>query len=307
MKTTKEILTAFKQKDIRALSRLISRAEDRDSSLYEVLASLYESAGKAKVVGFTGPPGAGKSSLINKLIKISREQKETVAVVAVDPVSPFTGGALLGDRIRLNDHFNDPNVYIRSLSTRGRLGGVSLASREVIHLTDAFGFDRVFVETVGVGQSEVDIKKLAQVTVVVLNPESGDGIQTLKAGVLEIGDIFVVNKSDREGALKLAGELKTMTEMANRPETPVLQTSLQDAKSIQALAATIDKFYGDSASLHVERRKAESKRTITELLNDYVERETKTWVEKNAETAKNPYEFMLNFLKVNPPGTLLPS
>lgn len=199
-----DILESFNNREIRALSRLISKAENRETeSLYEILASLYTKLGRAKRVGFTGPPGAGKSSLISRLIQIARNKKETAAVVAVDPVSPFTGGALLGDRIRLSDHYNDPGVYIRSLSTRGKLGGLSLATREVTHLLDAFGFDRIFIETVGVGQSEVEVRKMVPLTVVVLVPESGDAIQTLKAGILEVGNLFVVNKSDRGGADKV--------------------------------------------------------------------------------------------------------
>ena len=160
-------LAAFRKKEVRALSRFISRAEDRDPTLYPVLAELFSETGKANVIGITGPPGAGKSSLVNAFVKFAREEKKSVAVIAVDPVSPFTGGALLGDRIRLLDHFNDPNVYIRSLSTRGKLGGLSLATREVVHLADAYGFDYVLIETVGVGQSEVDIRNLADLTLVV--------------------------------------------------------------------------------------------------------------------------------------------
>jgi LAO/AO transport system kinase len=307
MKNDAEIVTAFRKKDIRALSRLISRAENRDVSLYPILAELYETTGNAQVMGFTGPPGAGKSSLINQLVKRARDQKKQVAVLAVDPVSPFTGGALLGDRIRLNDHFNDPGVYIRSLSTRGKLGGLSLASREVIHLADAFGFDRVFVETVGVGQSEVDIRRIAPTTVVVLTPESGDGIQTLKAGVLEIGDLFVVNKSDREGAAKMVSELKTMIEMANRPQTPILSTSLNDTGSIDQLYQTIETHFTTSKAEHATKRKSEAAQTLLELLQAYIEAEAKTWVKSHAEATKNPYEAILKFAQKYPAGTLLPS
>jgi LAO/AO transport system kinase len=302
MKTNREILEAFKSRDIRALSKLISRAEDRETGeFYEILSTLYPESGKAKRVGFTGPPGAGKSSIINRLVQISRDRKQTAAVVAVDPVSPFTGGALLGDRIRLSDHYNDPGVYIRSLSTRGKLGGLSLATREVTHLLDAFGFNRIFIETVGVGQSEVEIRKIVPLTVVVLVPESGDSIQTLKAGILEVGNLFVVNKSDRGGADKLAAELKTMVEFAGKPNTPILQTSLKEESSIDQLFDVIDK------TLATEQKKNDSESTLYDLLLAHIEPEIHQWVKQNAASTINPYDFMLKFSKKHPPGTLLPS
>ena len=230
--------------------------------------------------------------------------KKTVGVVAVDPVSPFSGGALLGDRIRLVDHFNDPGVFIRSLSTRGKLGGLSLATREVVHIADAFGFDNVIVETVGVGQSEVDVRKIADVTIVVLVPEWGDAIQTLKAGLLEIGDIFVVNKSDREGADRLVVELKNMLQMAHKEKTPVLATSSQDEPSVRLLFKEVGGFLSRERELIEKRRQAHLGETATELLQDLVAAEAREWVGRHATSVTNPYEFIQEFRKKHPPGSL---
>ncbi|MCB0406237.1 MAG: methylmalonyl Co-A mutase-associated GTPase MeaB, partial [Bdellovibrionales bacterium] len=220
------LLEEFNKKSLRALSKSISGAENRDPDILEMLAKLYDQTGRARIFGITGPPGAGKSTLVSHFVKYIRQKKQSVAVIAVDPMSPFTGGALLGDRIRLIDHFNDEKVFIRSLSTRGKLGGLSVASRQVIDLVDAFGFDYVIVETVGVGQSEVDIRNLADATLVVLVPEAGDSIQTIKAGLLEIADIFVIHKSDREGAEKLQNSLSDVVRFAEK-QTPVLLSSIQ--------------------------------------------------------------------------------
>jgi LAO/AO transport system kinase len=191
-----------------ALARAISVVENARPGFEQLLAEVHRSLGKARRIGITGPPGAGKSTLVERLVTAYRAAGLKVAVVAVDPTSPFTGGALLGDRIRMESVALDQGVYIRSMATRSSLGGLATTTREVCDLLDAAGFDRILVETVGVGQSELDVARMADSTVLVLVPESGDGIQTLKSGVMEIADIFVVNKADRSGADKLRQEIE---------------------------------------------------------------------------------------------------
>ena len=193
-----------------ALARAISLVENGRDGFEDLLSVLYPRVGGAHRIGITGPPGAGKSTLVEGLVKGYREQGQTVAVIAVDPTSPFSGGALLGDRIRMESVTLDPGVYIRSMATRGALGGLATTTREVCDVVDAFGFDRIIVETVGVGQSELEIAATADTAILVLVPESGDGVQVLKAGVMEIADIYVVNKADRSGADKLRQEIEVM-------------------------------------------------------------------------------------------------
>jgi LAO/AO transport system kinase len=199
--------------DVRSASRLMRWIDDRDPGAIPELQALFSRTGRARIVGITGSPGTGKSTLTDTLIGAYRRQGKTVGVVAVDPTSPFTGGALLGDRIRMQDHATDPGVFIRSLATRGALGGLSRASSDVVRVLDAMGKDVILVETVGVGQDEVDVARLAHTTIVVLVPGMGDDVQAIKAGILEVADVFAVNKADHEGADRTVRELRMMLEL----------------------------------------------------------------------------------------------
>ncbi|MEI7058575.1 methylmalonyl Co-A mutase-associated GTPase MeaB [Nocardioides sp. CCNWLW239] len=235
----------------RAVARLVSYVENAPvgggERLREVMAALAPHGGRAHIVGLTGAPGVGKSTTTSALVRELRSAGRTVAVLAVDPSSPFSGGALLGDRIRMTDHATDPGVFIRSMASRGHLGGLAWSAPQALRVLDAAGFDVVLVETVGVGQSEVEIAGLADTTVVLLAPGMGDGIQAAKAGILEIGDLYVVNKADRDGATKVQRDLRGMLRLSDRPENawapPVLTAVAQSGKGLAEVVSALDEHH----------------------------------------------------------------
>ncbi len=238
--------------EARAVARLISLVEDASPLLREVMAGLAPHAGHAQIVGITGSPGVGKSTSTNALVKALRAAGKRVGVLAVDPSSPFSGGALLGDRVRMQDHALDPDVYIRSMASRGHLGGLSWSTPQALRVLDAAGCDVVLIETVGVGQSEVEIAGLADTTLVLLAPGMGDGIQAAKAGILEIGDVYVVNKADRDGADQVRRDLRNMLALADRSEDswrpPIVQTVAQTGQGVDEVVEKIDEHHAWMAS-----------------------------------------------------------
>ncbi|MCX7943674.1 MAG: methylmalonyl Co-A mutase-associated GTPase MeaB [Deltaproteobacteria bacterium] len=243
--------------DIRVVARFIRKIDDGDEDVCEVLKELHKFSGHAHIIGITGNPGSGKSTIINNLIRFYRTKNKKVGVVAVDPSSPFSGGAILGDRIRMQEHSNDPEVFLRSVATRGNLGGLSASTSSIVRVMEAMGKDIIIIETVGVGQDEVDIIKLAHTTIVVTVPGLGDDIQAIKAGILEIADIFVVNKADKEGVEKTIRDLRLMLELKNRQEgmrtPPIVTTKGITGEGIEILAKEIEEHRSYISSSNIDR------------------------------------------------------
>jgi len=297
-----DVLSRFERGARLGLARAITAVEGERPGFQALLHRATHGALKGRRIGITGPPGAGKSSLVTEVARTFRSRGETVGIVAVDPSSPFSGGALLGDRIRMNELATDPGIFIRSMATRGSLGGLATATEEVVDLMDAFGFDRVIVETVGVGQTELEIQSAADTVVVVLVPESGDGIQAMKAGLMEIADIFVVNKADRPGAERLAKELSlaihlrtgealkdvpahhgvqlepqpgtVAVEDPDRWEIPVLKTVAHAGEGVEALLDAVDEHrtHLEASGELVRRRRARAAARVRRVVERHLGR-----------------------------------
>jgi len=257
--------------DARGIARAISLIEDESPAAAELVRAIYPRTGRAYLVGVTGPPGAGKSTLVDRMTTELRKAGQTVGIVAVDPTSPFSGGAILGDRVRMGTHFGDEGVFIRSMATRGNLGGLARATSDVALVLDAAGKDIVIIETVGVGQDEVDIVRTADISIVVLVPGAGDEVQALKAGIMEIADIFVVNKADRDGADRLvhsvAGMLALQTFQPGDWRPPIVKTEATSGTGVPELIAAIETFRAHSEATRATRRRTRQEYRLRDLLS----------------------------------------
>lgn len=267
------LIDLLRSGDVRTLARAISTVENRAPGWSELLKALFPHSGKASVLGLTGPPGAGKSTLVDQLARFYRKANRTVGIIAVDPTSPYTGGAILGDRIRMQEHFADPGIYIRSMATRGSLGGLARTTADVTTVLDASGRDLIMIETVGVGQDEVDIVRLADVTILILVPGMGDDVQTIKAGIMEIADIFVINKSDRDGAEHVEREIRTLQSLAMRHDgwvPPIVKTVASQGTGIEELASAISDYetYLQKENLELNKSVENWQERLVEMLRD---------------------------------------
>jgi len=270
---TASLIDRIISRDLRAIARAISKIENDAPDANDILKALFAHTGKGVTIGITGAPGAGKSSLVDKLAMYYRAAAKTVGIIAVDPSSPFSGGAILGDRIRMQTLANDPGVYIRSMATRGNMGGLARATVDAVAVLDAAGYDRTLVETVGVGQDEVDIVKAADVSVVVLVPGMGDDIQAIKAGIMEIGDLFVINKAERDGVERTERELIGLLEMSERSDgwhPPIIRTVATQNKGIAEFAEAIERYaaFRKEHQAPLERSAGVAEKRILELLRE---------------------------------------
>jgi len=298
--------------DTRALSRVITRVENRSADSLDILRQLFRHTGKSQIIGVTGSPGSGKSTLVDRLAAEFRKKNNTVGIIAVDPSSPFTGGAILGDRIRMQTLGVDPGVYIRSMATRGHLGGLAAATADVAAVLEAAGKDPVLIETVGVGQDEIDIVKLAEISIVVLVPGMGDDIQALKAGIMEIGDIFVINKCDRPGVEKIERAILGLLSLGHRADgwqPPIVKTTATKGEGVAELLEAIDRYYvffRNSISRSRKKQEAERQRLINlleeRLVNTAVEQifpdgELNDLVSAIAERRQDPYSVVEQIIR----------
>jgi len=294
--------------DVRAIARAISWIENNRPEKESLIDELFPHCGNAQVWGITGPPGAGKSTLLDKIIELERGRQKKVAVIAVDPSSPFSGGAILGDRLRMQSHATDEGVFIRSMASRGHLGGVAQATCDAIKVLDAAGFDLIAVETIGVGQTEIEVVELSDLVLLVLVPGLGDEIQAMKAGVMEIGDIFVVNKMDRDGALKLKAEIEYVLgiQFADHPENmkPIVMTAASMNEGIDDLLTAIDGYVAkisQNGSLQDKRKsrlKSEIRQIFTQKVSAHVNRKydfenrLDEWVDAVYRKKNGPYSLI---------------
>ena len=293
------------------LARVISTVENRGPGWADLLKELFPHSGRARILGLTGSPGAGKSTLVDQLAKHYRKQNKTVGIIAVDPTSPYSGGAILGDRIRMQDHFSDPGIYIRSMATRGFLGGLARTTADVTTVIDASGRDLIMIETVGVGQDEVDIVRLADITIVILVPGMGDDVQTMKAGIMEISDIFVINKSDREGAERVEREIRALQMLAVRSDhwtPPIVKTVASEGKGIDELAQAIGDYEAHlkKENLVLKRNIQNWQERLVEMLRDALldrararmgDGKVMRYAEEVAQHKRDPYSLIEEIVK----------
>ncbi|WP_028784137.1 methylmalonyl Co-A mutase-associated GTPase MeaB [Thalassobacillus devorans] len=291
----------IQQQDMRALARAITLVENDAPEKLDMLSDIFSLKKNAHYIGITGSPGAGKSSLVNRLLSHLREQDLTVAVIAVDPTSPFSGGALLGDRVRMNQHFTDPGIFIRSMATRGSLGGLARATKDTIRVCDAYGFDVILVETVGVGQSELDIMKVADTTGLVLTPNSGDVLQIFKAGIMEIADLFIINKADLPGVQRLKTTLEEYMMIANPKGwvPPIVQTISTRNEGVDQLWQEISRHhnYLYETEKGEEQRQQQLKLEVYDLIREEIWRDVEQTIENDhqkqqafQDTGSDPYQ-----------------